>query len=188
MKLLLIYVSVMLGCLGLVSLLSETFTTAPCWCWPYDQGMAVPQTPRRPASDVFASYGSYGTEADWNNPDRIIQLDYSQTQGKLIFYQQCVWCHSDTTPAGPSNRSNVTPTPPLMNDGAVLNGEQDQSLRKIIALGGSAVGKSAMMPPYGKSLTPGEIDDLIAYMRAIAVPEYHKPSAKAIWIWRRKPS
>ena len=75
-----------------------------------------------------------------------------------------------------------------MNDGAVLNGEQDQSLRKIIALGGSAVGKSAMMPPYGKSLTPGEIDDLIAYMRAIAVPEYHKPSAKAIWIWRRKPS
>jgi hypothetical protein len=75
-----------------------------------------------------------------------------------------------------------------MNDGAVLNGESDTSLHQIIALGGSAVGKSAMMPPYGASLTQDEIDDLILYLRVIAVPEYHKASSKSNGIWRTKPS
>jgi mono/diheme cytochrome c family protein len=120
----------------------------------------------------YVSYGSYGSEVDWNDSNRVLSLDYNQDQGKRIFYQQCVWCHSDTTPAGPSNRSNVSPDPPLMNDGNILNKESDAALRKVIVLGGSAVGKSAMMPPYGANLSDEEIDDLIAYMRVIAVPEY----------------
>jgi mono/diheme cytochrome c family protein len=61
-----------------------------------------------------------------------------------------------------------------MNDGTILNTRSDASLHKLIALGGSAVGKSAMMPPYGMSLTDEEIDEVIAYTRAIAVPEYRK--------------
>lgn len=186
MKLLLIYFSVLVGCLGLAVFASKSFTTTPCWCWTGDQGMAVPAKPL-PVRNEFAPYGSYGSEADWSNPERIIPLDYDQTQGKQIFYQQCVWCHSDTTPAGPSNRSNVTPAPPLMNDGTVLNKESDALLKKAIALGGSAMGKSAMMPPYGKSLTPDEINDLIAYMRAIAVPAYHAPSGKVHTIWGFRP-
>jgi mono/diheme cytochrome c family protein len=34
------------------------------------------------------------------------------------------------------------------------------------------VGKSAMMPPYGKVLSKDEIRSVIAYIRAIAVPPY----------------
>ena len=114
----------------------------------------------------------------------MIPLNYEQAQGKRIFYEQCVWCHADSTPAGPSNRSNVSPDPPLMNDGAILNAESDASLHKIIAFGGPAAGKSAMMPPYGLSLRDEEIDDLVAYIRVIATPEYHKPSNKSSWFWR----
>ena len=73
-----------------------------------------------------------------------------------------------------------------MNDGAILNKESDASLHRIIALGGRAAGKSAMMPPYGGTLREEEIDDVIAYTRVIAVPEYHKPVGKWDWIWRRK--
>src|ERR1700676_3191897 len=91
---------------------------------------------------------AYDSEPDWNDPQRVIPLNYQQAQGKRIFYEQCVWCHADSTPAGPSNRSNLTPVPPLLNDGAALNAESDQNLQNIITLGGSAVGKSAMMPPY----------------------------------------
>lgn len=122
----------------------------------------------------YGSFGSYGVEADWTNPDRLIPLDYNQAQGQQIFYQQCVWCHADTTPAGPSNRSNVTPTPPLANDGNVLNKESDESLRKIISVGGAALGRSPMMPPHGKLLTPNQIDDVVRFMRIIAIPEYKK--------------
>jgi mono/diheme cytochrome c family protein len=119
---------------------------------------------------------AYDSEADWNDPQRVIPLDYAQAQGKRIFYQQCVWCHADSTPAGPSNRSNVTPTPPLMNDGATLNSESDEYLENIISLGGSALGKSAMMPPYGRTLTQEEIRAVIAYTRAIAQPPYQPPA------------
>ncbi|HXZ11088.1 MAG TPA: cytochrome c [Candidatus Sulfotelmatobacter sp.] len=119
---------------------------------------------------------AYDSEPDWNDPQRIIPLSYEQAQGKRIFSQQCVWCHADSTPAGPSNRSNVTPTPPLFNDGSVLNSESDEFLQNIITLGGSAMGKSAMMPPYGKTLTQEEVRSLIAYARAIAVPLYQPPA------------
>lgn len=170
MKLLLLYLFVLATILGVAVYASKRYPK-PCWCWPTD-GVPVAAAQPRPVSNQYVSYGSYGSEVDWNDPQRIIPLDYTQTQGKLLYYQQCVWCHSDSTPAGPSNRSNVTPTPPLMNDGAVLNQESDAFLQKVIAEGGKAAGKSEMMPPYGKSLTPDEIRDLIAYIRVIAVPAY----------------
>ena len=119
---------------------------------------------------------AYDTEADWNDPQHILPLNYEQAQGKRIFYQDCVWCHADATPAGPSNRSNVNPNPPLMNDGATLNGESDEYLQNIITLGGSAMGKSPMMPPYGRTLTQEEIRAVIAYARAIAQPPYQPPA------------
>jgi mono/diheme cytochrome c family protein len=118
---------------------------------------------------------AYDTEVDWNDAQHTFVLTYEQAQGKRIFYAQCVWCHSDTTPAGPSNRSNVNPAPPLMNDGATLNKESDEYMRNIITLGGSAMGKSAMMPPYGKMLSDGDIRAVIAFTRAIAIPAYQAP-------------
>jgi mono/diheme cytochrome c family protein len=122
---------------------------------------------------------AYDTEPDWNDATKVMKLDYQQTQGKRIFYQYCVWCHADATPAGPSNRSNLTPVPPLLNDGEKLNAESDESLQKIISLGGSTLGKSAMMPPYGKTLSPADIKSVIAFARVIAQPAYQPPSHAA---------
>ncbi len=129
-----------------------------------------------PALQPDSSLQAYDAEQDWNNPDHSINLNYQQAQGKRIFYDKCVWCHSDSTPAGPSNRSNLNPTPSLINDGTILNPLSDEDLKNIIALGGSAVGKSAMMPPWGKTLSPDDIEALIAFIRAVAQPPYH-PSA-----------
>ena len=115
---------------------------------------------------------AYDSEPDWNDAQKIIPLGYQQAQGKRVFYQYCVWCHADATPAGPSNRSNLTPVPALMNDGATLNTESDEFIQNIITLGGSAMGKSAMMPPYGRTLSAEEIRSVIAFTRAIAQPPY----------------
>ncbi len=119
---------------------------------------------------------AYGTEADWNDPQRIIPLDYQQVQGQRVFYRNCVWCHADSTPAGPSNRSNLTPPPALANDGATLNSLSDDYLQNMITLGGNALSKSAMMPPWGRTLKQDDIRAVVAFMRAIAQPPYH-PSA-----------
>jgi mono/diheme cytochrome c family protein len=128
-----------------------------------------------PKADPLLS--AYNTEPDWSDAQRIIPLSYQQTQGKRVFYQQCVWCHADATPAGPSNRSNLTPIPPLLNDGAAMNAESDEFMQNIITLGGSALGKSAMMPPYGKMLSTEEIRSVIAFTRAVAQPPY-QPSGR----------
>ena len=119
---------------------------------------------------------AYDSETDWTDAQHLIPLRYQQGQGKRIFYQQCVWCHADATPAGPSNRSNLTPVPPLLNDGATLNSESDDYMQNIITLGGSAMGKSAMMPPYGRMLSAEEIRSVIAFTRVIAQPPYQPPA------------
>jgi cytochrome c oxidase cbb3-type subunit 3 len=135
---------------------------------------------RHPAESVKTDplLKAYDTEVDWTDSQHVIPLNYQQAQGKRIFYQQCVWCHADATPAGPSNRSNLTPVPPLLNDGAVLNAESEENMRSIVTLGGAAMGKSAMMPPYGRMLSAEEIRSLIAFSRAIAQPPF-QPSARA---------
>lgn len=119
---------------------------------------------------------AYDTEIDWTDPQRAIPLSYQQAQGKRVFYAQCVWCHADATPAGPSNRSNLTPVPPLLNDGSVLNAESNEYMQNIITLGGSAMGKSPMMPPYGRVLTAEEIRSVIGFARVIAQPPYQPPA------------
>jgi len=125
---------------------------------------------------IDASSRAYDTETDWNDPQRTIPLNYTQAQGKRLFYTYCVWCHADATPAGPSNRSNLNPAPALANDGATLNAMSDELLRNTITLGGAAMGKSAQMPAWGRTLSQKQIDALISFMRAIAQPAYTPPA------------
>ncbi len=158
--------------------------TMPPWPWTVlllVMAIALPACRKNPAATAsLPSDQSYDTERDWNDPQHVIALSYQQAQGKRIFYNDCVWCHADSTPAGPSNRSNLNPSPALMNDGGVLNPLSDDYLQNIIALGGSAVGKSAMMPPYGKTLGQDDIRAVVSYMRAIAQPPYQLPAGTAV--------
>jgi cytochrome c oxidase cbb3-type subunit 3 len=120
---------------------------------------------------------AYDVEQDPNDPQRVISLTYQQAQGKRVYYNTCVWCHAEATPAGPSNRSNVTPMPPLFTDGETLNPLSDEFLQNTITLGGEAMGKSTMMPPWGQTLRQDEIRSVVAYIRAIAQPPY-QPTAR----------
>ena len=120
---------------------------------------------------------AYDVEQNPTDPQHPLPLNYQQAQGKRVFNNNCVWCHADATQAGPSNRSSLTPTPPLFTDGETLNSLSDDFLRNTITLGGSAMGKSAIMPPWGQTLTQDEIRAVLAYERAIAQPPY-KASAR----------
>jgi mono/diheme cytochrome c family protein len=119
---------------------------------------------------------AYDSEPDWSDSSKVIPLNYQQAQGKRVFYEYCVWCHADSTPAGPSNRANLNPNPPLASDGATLNALSDDFMRNVITLGGAAAGKSAAMPPWGKTLRQDDIEAVIAFYRAIAQPPYQAPA------------
>jgi cytochrome c oxidase cbb3-type subunit 3 len=133
---------------------------------------------KKKTETVAASPGAkaYDVEPDWNDSTHLIPLSYQEAQGKRVFYSTCVWCHADSTPAGPSNRSNLTPNPPLFNDGATMNALSDEFMQNTITLGGGAMGKSAMMPPWGRTLSQDDIRAVIAFERAIAQPPYKPPA------------
>src|SRR3974377_1927220 len=86
---------------------------------------AAPVTPNQ-------AFGSYDTEPDWSDSTKEVKLGYQESQGKRIFYQYCVWCHADATPAGPSNRSNLNTVPPLATAGTTFNTLRDGDLPTVL--------------------------------------------------------
>ena len=43
----------------------------------------------------------------------------------------------------------------------------DADLKNVILDGGPSVSKSPMMPPWSKTLTAGQVDDLVKHLRGI---------------------
>src|SRR5262249_12612485 len=104
---------------------------------------------------------------------RQIALGYEATLGKAINDKNCIRCHdNESTPERVSNFDNLSPAPHQFTDGITYNLLQDSDLVNITSHGGPAVGKSAQMPAFGKTLQPGEIKGLVAYIRALADPPY----------------
>jgi len=130
------------------------------------------------AGSPDAQLRSYDVEQDPNDPQHLIPLNYQQAQGKRVFNNTCVWCHADVTPAGPSNRPNLTPQPPLATDGETLNNVDDETMRNVITLGGSAMGKSPMMPPWGQTLSQDDIKAVMAYVRVLSQTSHAEPQPK----------
>ncbi len=102
-----------------------------------------------------------------------IALGYQQVVGRQLNQQYCNRCHDpESTPERVSNMDNLTIKPHAFTDGDTLNKLSDDELKSIISHGGAALNKSAEMPPYGYTLSKGDIDALISYIRAISDPPY----------------
>jgi mono/diheme cytochrome c family protein len=100
-----------------------------------------------------------------------------QAEGKKLYVTYCSSCHGDDGKGdGPAARS-LPVKPANHTDGAVMNKFTDKFLFEIIAKGGGAVGKSAMMPGWGGQLKEKQLQDIVAYVRSIAEPPY-KESGK----------
>jgi mono/diheme cytochrome c family protein len=92
-------------------------------------------------------------------------LTYAESQGKALFTHYCSTCHGDEGRGDGQNASNLTPPPP---DLTVPKNVSDQALvRKVIAEGSAAVGRSPLSPPWGRSLTRQQVDYLVAYCQAL---------------------
>jgi mono/diheme cytochrome c family protein len=95
-----------------------------------------------------------------------------QAEGKKLYVTYCSSCHGDDGKGdGPAARS-LPVKPANHTDGAVMNKFSDKFLFEIIAKGGGAVGKSAMMPGWGGQLKEKQLQDIVAYVRSIAEPPY----------------
>ena len=102
-----------------------------------------------------------------------IALGYQQILGRQLNQQYCARCHNpESTPERVSNYDNLTAKPHAFTEGDALNKLTDAELVSLISHGGAALNKSPEMPPYGFTLSKGDIQALVAYIRAVSDPPY----------------
>jgi mono/diheme cytochrome c family protein len=102
-----------------------------------------------------------------------IALGYQQQVGAQLNDVYCARCHNpESTPERVSNYDNLEVKPHAFTEGDALNKMSDADLTAIISHGGPALNKSALMPPYGYTLSKTEIQALIAYIRLVSDPPY----------------
>jgi mono/diheme cytochrome c family protein len=103
-----------------------------------------------------------------------IALGYQQQVGARLDDKYCSRCHNpESTAERVSNYDNLEVKPHPFTEGDTLNKMSDAELTAIIGHGGPALNKSALMPPYGYTLSKSDVEALIAYIRLISDPPYH---------------
>jgi mono/diheme cytochrome c family protein len=90
-------------------------------------------------------------------------------KGKTLFDQNCAMCHGATGKGDGAAAAALNPKPRNLADKAYVSKLKDQDLANIIKNGGAAAGKSPLMPPFGGALKDGDITDVIAYIRSLAM-------------------
>jgi mono/diheme cytochrome c family protein len=102
-----------------------------------------------------------------------IALGYQEQLGFQLNNKYCASCHDpESTPERVSNYDNLEVKPHPFTEGDTLNKISDDDLTAIIGHGGPALNRSALMPPYGYTLSKAEIEALISYIRVVSDPPY----------------
>ena len=99
------------------------------------------------------------------------KLSYVESQGRHLFLHYCATCHGDAGRGDGQNASNLNPPPPDLS--ASAPSRDAVLLRKVIAEGSAAAGRSSLSPPWGRSLSQQEVDYLVAYCLSLG----RKPSS-----------
>ncbi len=87
--------------------------------------------------------------------------------GEAKYKAMCVTCHGATGDGkGPASAA-MNPKPADFTDAKWQESVTDQNIKDAIRKGGTAVGKSPLMPPLGASMSDAEVDGLVAYLRAM---------------------
>lgn len=92
--------------------------------------------------------------------------------GKALYQQYCGTCHGPQGKGDGPAAAMMNPKPRNHTDGKYMNALSDDHLKKVISEGGVAVGRSPLMPSWKGTLSLAQIDDVMAYLRTLAVPPY----------------
>ncbi len=97
-------------------------------------------------------------------------LTREKQRGQGLYEYYCALCHGKTGEADGFNAFNMSTQPAKHTDAILMGTLSDTQIQLIIREGGSALGRSPQMPPWGGVLTDQEISDLTDYIRTLAKP------------------
>ncbi len=97
-------------------------------------------------------------------------LSYEARLGREVFRHYCQTCHGESGAGDGFNAFNLDPKPRDLSDPAFQTKKTDADLADTVRRGGSGVGLSALMPPWGRTLSEDQIRDVILYVRSLKRP------------------
>ncbi len=138
------------------------------------QETGAPRTPQKVAA-------ADSTTAD--NADAIYSastlpipdLGYNAREGRALYRHYCLNCHGDVGKGDGFNAFNLDPRPRSLADSTFQVQHSDSDLVTAIRSGGSAVGLSTGMPPWGRTLNERQIQNVVVYLRTLAIAEPRQP-------------
>ena len=92
--------------------------------------------------------------------------------GESVYTSNCASCHGARGQGDGPLSAGLQPQPARHADGGYMNALSNEHIYKVIEQGGASVGKSAMMAPWGTSLSENEITSLVGFIRTLAEPPY----------------
>lgn len=95
--------------------------------------------------------------------------------GKEKYLTLCASCHGTSGKGDGPAAAALNPKPRDHTNGKYMNTLTNEYLFNVIKKGGKAVGLSELMPPWGRALSDKDIQDLVVYVRTLAVPPYKPP-------------
>jgi mono/diheme cytochrome c family protein len=103
-------------------------------------------------------------------------LTAEEAHGHRVFVQRCATCHGPEGRGDGQNAFNLRPPPPDFQESLARLSVADR--RRVIEGGTAALGRSPLCPPWGRSLSPDDVDALLAWLDAAARPRTPEPASR----------
>jgi len=92
-------------------------------------------------------------------------LSYELRLGRHVYQHYCQTCHGETGAGDGFNAFNLDPRPRDLSDPAFQKKKTDAELADAIRRGGTGIGLSSLMPPWGRTLSNSDVDNVVRYLR-----------------------
>ncbi len=96
-----------------------------------------------------------------------VELTYEQRKGQRLFAHYCAVCHGAEGAGDGFNAWNLDPKPRDLSDAQYQRAVSDAWLAEVIDQGGRGVSRSSLMPAWGRTLTAGQIREVISFIRTL---------------------
>jgi len=102
------------------------------------------------------------------NGGRLTSLDSAAKNYRYY----CMQCHGIAGHGSGVNARDMEVPPRNHSDSKYIKARSDAELFKVIKEGGASINKSALMPPWGGTLSDTEIHDMVKHIRRLCKCEY----------------
>ena len=103
---------------------------------------------------IFTAFAGRGTDV------------FGETSGDN-YKLYCAQCHGLKGNGSGVNKADMSVAPRNHTDTIEMSRLKDSDIYEAIAHGGTAVGKSTLMPPWHGVMTDAEIREMVAYLREL---------------------